>query len=369
MNLLTDVSQKYSQRSFYFLCLDLNEKDNDEMEVEDETKKIKAQMELDAFTLKKREEMKLIEAEANLLRMELKKKYDDLESIQANNAALKKQLRVDADKEVERMRMQLIQTKFEWEHKLKEECDDKQLKHMEVMNNMRKEQEAEYKRMREMKQAHETEFKRLQDEMKYNQEAEYKRLKDDLAKKTLELDTNHVIPKDDHDPQYGIRNRKSSSPRDKLTVTKSNVGTRSLQKVTKLSSTGKKIKSNLIPTTSPRSKSNVISNTIPIVEDYNPTTHDEGHEYLWKGEKEANAFQNVASFGLKLVSDTAAHFIPDMFSTDAPKTALNDGFKAHMGLGDAPKTALNDGFEAHMGLGNPSFSEDEDDNEFESVSL
>ena len=72
----------------------------------------------------------------------------------------------------------------------------------------------------------------------------------------------------------------------------------------------------MISKTSPRAKAYAISNTSPRAQEYNPTTHDDGHEYLWNGEKEATALKNVALHGLKLVSDTAAHYIPEMFTTD-----------------------------------------------------
>lgn len=349
----------------------MNENDDDHMQVErDEMKKNKAQKDLEFFTLKKREEMKKIEEEANYFQMELEKKYEALKHIEANNAALQSKLEKDAEnlnKEAQRLQMQTEKAKFEWEHKLKEECENLKLQHMEVMYNMKKAQEVEYKR--------------LQEELKNAQEAEYKRLKDELTKKTQELDTKEleltkksqvldakqVIHKDDHDPQYGIRNRKTSSPREKLTVTKSNVGTRSLHKTTKITSTGKKTKSNLIPNTNPHSKSNVITNNIPMVEEYNPIPHDEGHDFIWNGGKETAALKSVASLGLKLVSDTAANYITDMFGTDEPKKKDAAAHYIPDIFVESPTKTQTDGFEAQMGLGNTSFSDDED--EFNSVTL
>jgi hypothetical protein len=302
----------------------------------------------------KLEAIKLFEKETELLAKELEKRFRELKEFEKTNNALKLKIEKDnanLNNEAERVRLDLAGKKWALENKLKEETDDLTLKHYEMMHNMKGAQEAEKQRlMMDLQAAQEHEIKRLRNELQAVHNADVQRLKDDLEKKAHLLSAKKLPTKDDHLPQVGIiRNRKPNSPSTKLTVTKSNISTRSLSKQSKT-----------IGKTIPKAKSNVISKTKPMEQDYSPKTDDDGLHYIWNGETETKVLKSVALNGLKLVSDTAAqyvsetaaHFIPEYFNSDKAKKLQVESIKEQKVIGD------------------PSFFDDEyDDKEFDDIAL
>ena len=275
------------------------------MKIEAETKELMIESERKRKALQDENQQLIIEAERR--RNEITKKQNEWE----NNIKLEQQ------KVAEQRRNELQKQSNEWENTIK-------LKHQQTLDEMRKQQEAEMKRLQE-----------------------------ELAK-TKQAQTSSIV--DDHDPQYGIRNRKVSSPITKLkpTVAKSNSGARALQKVTKMPSAEKKKPPSVITniTSSSRAKPHMITN---------PTPDEDGLFHLWNGhgDKEpTSAFQNAAYNGLKHLSDTASHFIPDFLTTtDSHKKGKNDSFEEVMVIGDDDASWLS------------AADEKEFDKEFDTVPL
>lgn len=337
---------------------------------------------------KKLRELKDLEIEADLLEQDAKKKLRAVKEFEHRFALAKKEaeqksrelkeLKIEQDKanlnnEHKRVPMELVGKNFALTKQFKEEEGKLAQQHREMIQGMSGEQEAEKQRlMQDLKVTMDIEYKRQQVELQAKANAEYQRLNDEHVKKTHLLTAKTPATKDDISPQVGIiRNRKPNSPgtklsqsskltpstkptqSNKLTVTKSSVGTRTLSK--------QEAKTILVP--NPKAKSNVISTTSPMEQDYNPTTDDDGLRFLWKGNSETGEamknVQNVAYNGLTLVSETAAQYISDTAAHLIPYY-------------EKPKKSQVQGILEQKVIGDPTFFGDDeyaDDKEFDTIPL
>lgn len=363
----------------------LDESDDDEMEGVEITKskklrdlkdlEIEAEL-LEQGTKKKLRAIKEFEHTFALAKKEAEQKSRELKALQAANDRLQSKIEQDKanlNNEHERVRLELVGKNFALTKEFKEEEEKLAHQHREMIQGLSGEQEAEKQRlMQDLRVTMDIEYKRQQVELQAKANAELQRLNDEHVKKTQLLTAKTPVTKDDIAPQVGIiRNRKLNSPgikhsqsskltpstkptqSNKLTVTKSNVGTRTLSK---------QAKTIVVP--NPKAKSNVISTTSPMEQDYNPTTDDDGLRFIWKGNSETGEamknVQNVAYNGLKLVSETAAQYVSDTAAHLIPYYA------------EKPKKSQVQGILEQKVIGDPAFFADDeyaDEKEFDTIPL